>query len=604
MAVLNNTNRLHSLAELQTIISSELDAISKEVSTDIWAIYTRLSREETRHHSYSLEIQPERAEEYARSKGAKKILLYSDPYLSGKNSHRANLQRLIKDIKEGKINVVCVHRLDRLFRNLESLLEFVRLCKRYHVRLVSVTEQIDTDTWWGRLVLYVLGALAEMYVVQTSERTREVKADRVRKHHLPNGTIPLGYCNGLCSDCRDPNGASYCPLFGKSDRDESQRGRIPVLHPVDQHAIALIVKLYKWDAMSFREIAEYLNSNDFVLTNGNRVHFRSKGVQGRESDHCFDRESIRTIISNPFYAGLVARYPRPPLDMEDNIENPDQVLKPKPPFPARTILELHEGVHKRIITVAEWQELQAIRKGKGATSTNSSKVKRVYPLSGIGRCWECLEHDGYNVGLLGSPAGQNAYYRCSHMHNRSMKRPLKDPVRLAEKTFVEIGIRVQPNADEKILRERHASLRADRLEPQVDAIMQALTISPDWYDTIMAYYLNDNGMTEFEREGHNLRQSLVRYQKLYRDSHIDQAEFDAQALHITRQLQVLKPTVRPEAQEILPLLKDFPSLWGKMTTAEKRRILSVLFEGLYFDRKGNLRKAAAYQPFGRMLGLS
>jgi len=47
-------------------------------------------------------------------------------------------------------------------------LRFLRMIRRYRVHLVSVTEQIDADNWWGRLVLYVLAALAEMYIWRSS----------------------------------------------------------------------------------------------------------------------------------------------------------------------------------------------------------------------------------------------------------------------------------------------------------------------------------------------------------------------------------------------------------------------------------------------------
>jgi hypothetical protein len=156
------------------------------------------------------------------------------------------LNRSSLTMSRGKITVLVIHRLDRLHRNLESLLRFLRGLKKHRVRLVSVTEQIDTDSWWVRLVLYILGALAEMYVWQTSVQVREIKAELSRKGHH-NGTIPIGYCNGLCSTCADLNGPGYCPLAGQTDRVESQRGRIPVPHPVDRHAILLAHSLYSQD---------------------------------------------------------------------------------------------------------------------------------------------------------------------------------------------------------------------------------------------------------------------------------------------------------------------------------------------------------------------
>ena len=330
--MIKNSNAIetpNSFEELKQLIRSEIHQIEQGQQVDTWAVYTRLSREETQGYSYSLEIQPDRAEAYARDKGATQIKIYSDPYKTGRNSRRKELQKLIVDIKARRIKAVVVHRLDRLYRNLESQLEFVRLCKKHHVQFVSVTEQIDPETWWGRLVLYVLGAMAEMYVRQTSERTREAKSERIRRG-LPNGNIPLGYCNGLCSTCNDAHGPDYCPRAGSTDCADSQRGRIAVIHPIDRHVITLVANLYlqHW---SYREIASHLNRNTFTLPDGSVIKFRPKKLSAEKNmGNEFTRDSIRALIATPFHAGLVARYPRPALDMEDDLENPHKVKSPRP----------------------------------------------------------------------------------------------------------------------------------------------------------------------------------------------------------------------------------------------------------------------------------
>ena len=74
-------------------------------------------------------------------------------------------------------------------------------------------------------------------------------------------------------------------------------------------------------------------------------------------------------------------------------------------------------------------------------------------------------------------------------------------------------------------------------------------------------------------------------------------------LFIDRQLQKLQPSAQPEAREILPLLKDFPTLWQQMTLTEHRAILQTMFAGLYFDADHQLRKASAHSPFDQLLGL-
>ena len=312
------TNERPSPNDFQAFVEQIVADLERSQAEDTWAVYTRLSRVMQNIPSYSLEFQPERAEQYARDKGAKVILNYLDGDMSGKNSHRPDLQRLIRDVKSGKVRVVVVHRLDRLYRNLESLLRIVRLFRKYRVRLMSVEEQIDTDSWWGRIVLAVLGALAEAYVWQASEHARIAKLYRLY-HGLANGRIPLGYCNGKCKICTDTNGSGYCPLFGSENLTRSD-SKIPVPHPVDRYVIPLIDELYArmW---SFREIAEYLNTHDFDLPDGTQAKFRTKGTY-RQNDvrdtREFSCDSIRVIVGNVFYTGQIAEYAHKAFDVDDD----------------------------------------------------------------------------------------------------------------------------------------------------------------------------------------------------------------------------------------------------------------------------------------------
>ena len=275
------------------------------------AIYTRKSRLMPGQQDYSMEFQADDAEVYAQRQGWIIHDTYADPHKTGRNSKRQELKRLKQDIRAGIVDVVVIHRIDRLYRNLTGLLAFIQLLIEHDVRLVSVTEQIDTSTPWGMLVLQVLGALAEMLVRQTSERVRRMKEARAQKGLL-NGRLPLGYCKGNCSACRHPNGEGYCPNFGKHDLDD---GRVPIQHPIDHYAIQLIHHLYAQE-MGCKEIADYLNSHSFDLPGGETVRFRTQGIPGRKPPGLFRRDGIRRILSNPSYAGLVAQYESPPLDMQ------------------------------------------------------------------------------------------------------------------------------------------------------------------------------------------------------------------------------------------------------------------------------------------------
>lgn len=602
-----------SLEELEQFVRKTVGSVGARGEHERAAVYSRVSNLDQRSRSYSMEFQPDRAEEYVNSKGWEIVGMYADPDRTGRNSKRPDLQRMIRDIESGKITVVVIHRLDRLYRNLESLLRFLRFLKKHRVRLVSVTEQIDTDSWWGRLVLYVLGALAEMYVWQTSVRVREIKAELSRKGHH-NGTIPIGYCNGLCSTCADLNGPGYCPLAGQPDRVESQRGRIPVPHPIDQHAILLVHTLYG-QGMSYQDIANHLNIHHFRLPDAqgvftDPVQFRTKCSRNKRPGRPFHRDSIREIICNPFYVGMVVRRPYPALDMDDDqapgTAGNSSSRKPKQlpdGMSRRSILEMHRGRHDGIVPLGLWQTNQQERQRRGNTPVNNSRVIREYLLSGVGFCWECHNWDGRQASLRGISGNKYLYYRCSTIEGEYKMRNKPHP-EVFSKALDSLGLDAEEQTSKQELMDRHRStLRQHLLEDPITQLVEQLVIPEEWYELVLAYYLSDKGMSEFELNSYNLRQELIRQRELFKLGHINQAEYELVFLHINRQLQYLQPSAQPEAREILPLLKDFPTLWQQMTLTEKRAILQTLFAGLYFDKGCQLRKVLARSPFDCLLGL-
>lgn len=108
---------------------------------------------------------------------------------------------------------------------------------------------------------------------------------------------------------------------------------------------------------------------------------------------------------------------------------------------------------------------------------------------------------------------------------------------------------------------RHRSLlRQMGMEEQVNQIVEQLIIPKEWHELILAYYLNDKGMSEFELRSLNLRQELTRRRELFKRGHITQAEYEQAYLFIDRQLQRLQPSAQPEARQIPPLLKDFGAI--------------------------------------------
>jgi site-specific DNA recombinase len=162
------------------------------------AIYTRVSTEAGLHQDFnSLDAQYDAAQAYIRSQAHAGWTLirhrYDDGGFSGGSTDRPALQQLIADIKDHKINVVVVYKVDRLTRSLADFAKLVELFDTHGVSFVSVTQQFNTTTSMGRLTLNVLLSFAQFEREVTAERIRDKIAASKRKGLWVGGTVPLGY---------------------------------------------------------------------------------------------------------------------------------------------------------------------------------------------------------------------------------------------------------------------------------------------------------------------------------------------------------------------------------------------------------------------------
>jgi hypothetical protein len=118
--------------ELDLLVGNAIGGILGSQELERSAVYSRVSSIDSHVRSYSMEFQPDRSEEYARSKNWLVTWLYANHGLLGQNSKHPDLQHLIRDIESGKITVMAVHCPDRRYGNMESLLHFLSFLKRYH----------------------------------------------------------------------------------------------------------------------------------------------------------------------------------------------------------------------------------------------------------------------------------------------------------------------------------------------------------------------------------------------------------------------------------------------------------------------------------------
>jgi len=208
------------------------------------SIYIRVSTEDQVKEGYSLEVQREYLESFAKREGHEVFKVYCDGGISGYSERRPALQELLQDAKLRRFDLVVVYKIDRFSRNLKDLLNLVDELSICGVAFKSATEPFDTTTSAGKLMFQQLGSFAEF------ERNR--LAERV---------FP-----GMVKGVQQGNwqGARYAPYGYTYNKSEK-------LLEVDEKA-AKVVKIIFEMALagkSIRRITEYITRKGYRNRNGN-----------------------------------------------------------------------------------------------------------------------------------------------------------------------------------------------------------------------------------------------------------------------------------------------------------------------------------------------
>jgi site-specific DNA recombinase len=162
------------------------------------AVYTRKSTEEGLEQEFnSLDAQRESGAAYVKSQAHEGWqcvpIAYDDGGFTGGNTDRPSLRRLLADIAAGQIDCVVVYKVDRLSRSLLDFAKMMETFEKHSVSFVSVTQQINSATSMGRLMLNVLLSFAQFEREIIGERTRDKIAAARRKGKWAGGHPLLGY---------------------------------------------------------------------------------------------------------------------------------------------------------------------------------------------------------------------------------------------------------------------------------------------------------------------------------------------------------------------------------------------------------------------------
>ena len=330
------------------------------------AIYTRKSTTEGLDSDFNtLDAQREAAEYYIRAQAHQNWTIlparYDDGGFTGANIDRPALQRLLDDLDRGALDMVVVYKVDRLSR---SLLDFARLMERFDkkgVGFVSVTQNFDTSSSMGRLVLNILLSFAQFERELISERTRDKIQAARRRGKWTGGQLVLGY------------------------RIDPEQGGLAVI-PEEAEVVRTIFDLYL-STHSIGFVAGRLNELGLVT----KRHVSKKGKT--RGGHRWNKSTVYQVLRNPLYVGKTRT--------GDG--------------------QLHSGEHEPLVSIEAFEKV-AESMSLRSTGRIRTNRKSEYILTGLLHCGPC---DAAMTSSQGTSRNgkKYRYYRCVHQQQHGGRCP-------------------------------------------------------------------------------------------------------------------------------------------------------------------------------------
>ena len=106
--------------------------------------------------------------------------------------HRPAFQKMLEDMRAGKINYIVAYKLDRVTRSVRDLEVLISDLETHHCYLVCDRDDVNTSTANGRFFVRMLTVLSQLEIEIVSERTKFGLNGAIKAGHIP-GKVPLGY---------------------------------------------------------------------------------------------------------------------------------------------------------------------------------------------------------------------------------------------------------------------------------------------------------------------------------------------------------------------------------------------------------------------------
>jgi site-specific DNA recombinase len=416
------------------------------------AVYLRVSTEEQRERQ-SIVTQRDFAERFTSLHQLTVYRVYADDGVSGTIpiNLRPESSQMLRDARLKKFDQLLIYRLDRLGRETRLILEAVAELERAGVRIRSMTEDFDTATATGRLMLTMLSGFATHEHEVIRERSMAGTNRVARNGAWLGGIVPFGY--------------RKLGEKGQARLSVSEEP-IPDLEMSESEIIRIIFRMSAVEQKSCFYIADQLNRIGVPCAYVRDERLVSRGKRKSRTSGLWRPGRVRNLLVNTTYMGQ--------HQFGKRSQNPNREIITRP-VPA-------------IVSEETWLKAQKTLKSNVLFSKRNSC--RQYLLRGLIKCGLCgLTY----VGLAARrPSGkEDFYYRCNGKHGargiygaNSQRCPSKDVNGsfLEQSVWQDVeGFLRQPGTVMELLQQRLAAERKDsqrsqdRLRRLEDALAEKIT---------------------------------------------------------------------------------------------------------------------------------
>lgn len=342
-------------------------------------LYYRLSRDEDEELN-SLTNQRSIIAGYAEKNGFAIAGESFDDNVSGMHFDRDGIEKICEAVEQNQIDAVIVKDLSRLGRHRTQTAVFIDYLKKHDVRVISVTENIDTSNENDDLVIGMKQIINDMYAKDASRKIRSTYRQKQKE------------------------GIVIIPPFGYF-KDKNTRQVVIVEEAAD--TVRLIFKLYL-DGYGFKQIAKKLNA-DGVHTPA----YYQQTLLGKNVPHTWPQISkqqlwisttIKRILENEFYAGtLICHKTR-----TDKINKTFRFIPPEEQY-------RHENAVPAIIDRETWQQAQFLLQKRVKDRVRAAPGQKIHRYTGIIECADC--HSVCTARTRKLPqGGRRVEYICNTYH--------------------------------------------------------------------------------------------------------------------------------------------------------------------------------------------